>query len=53
MAEDNRADGYHLIACQDHSEWEEKAKIRELITIYEGNGNGIGSHARRAGTGGC
>ena len=39
----SRADGYHLVACQDHSEREAKAKIRELITIYEGNGNGIGS----------
>ena len=39
----DRSQGYHLTTWQDHNEGAVKARIRDLVTIYEGRGNSIGT----------
>lgn len=35
--------GYRLIPWQDHNEGEVKSRIRELVILYEGQGNALGT----------
>jgi hypothetical protein len=39
----DRESGYQLVPWHEHSEGGEKSKIRDLITVYEGKGNLIGT----------
>jgi len=43
----NRVQGYHLVPWNGHSERIQKAAIRELVTVYEGRGNDIGTPTGR------
>ncbi|MEO9682941.1 MAG: hypothetical protein ABJF86_03140 [Tateyamaria sp.] len=38
--------GYRLVCWHDHNEAEIKASIRELVNVYEGRGNDIGTQVR-------